>query len=87
MVVGLGKHAEALVHAYRTGGGISWAELGEDPREAQGATNRPVFMRALGTDHLPRVPEVHAALSAGGRVAGVGSGLGWSGVGEQSNSH
>ncbi len=81
MTVGLGKHMEALLCAYRTGGGVSWAEFGEDPRQAQGAQNRPMFLRALGTDYLPRVPEVHAALSAGGRVADVGCGLGWSSIG------
>ncbi|MQA17219.1 MAG: methyltransferase domain-containing protein [Pseudonocardiaceae bacterium] len=81
MMVGLGKHMDALLDAYRTGGGVSWAEFGEDPREAQGAQNRPMFLRALGTDYLPRVPEVHAELRAGGRVADIGCGLGWSSIG------
>lgn len=81
MTVGLGKHMDALLRAYRTGGGVSWSEFGEDPREAQGAQNRPMFMRALGNDYLPRVPEVHTALAAGGRVADVGCGLGWSSIG------
>ncbi len=81
MMAGLGKHMDALAHAYRTGGGVSWAEFGEDPREAQGAQNRPMFLRALGTDYLPRVPDVHATLAAGGRVADIGCGLGWSSIG------
>ncbi|HXV94811.1 MAG TPA: SAM-dependent methyltransferase, partial [Pseudonocardia sp.] len=37
LVAGVGKHLDALVEAYRTGGGVSWAELGDDAREAQGA--------------------------------------------------
>jgi hypothetical protein len=34
----------ALLDAYRTGGGVSWAQLGEDARDAQGDTNRPWFL-------------------------------------------
>lgn len=81
MMVGLGKHMDSLVHAYRTGGGVSWAEFGDDPRQAQGAQNRPLFLHALGSEYLPRVPEIHAALSGGGRVADLGCGLGWSAIG------
>jgi hypothetical protein len=33
---------------------VSWAEFGEDPREAQGTQNRAMFLRALGSDYLPR---------------------------------
>lgn len=37
----------ALVEAYRTGGGVSWAQLGPDARESQADLNRPWFERAL----------------------------------------
>lgn len=79
--VGLGKHIDALAEAYRTGEGVSWGELGEDPREAQAAANRPLFLGPLATEYLPSVPAIDDALSSGGRVADVGTGYGWSAVG------
>ena len=81
ILVGLGTHIDAQVRAHRTGGGVSWAELGEDVREGQAAANRPLFFGALGREHLPSIPEVDAALRAGGRVADVGCGEGWSAIG------
>ncbi len=80
-LVGVGKQTDALLEAYRTGGGVSWAQFGTDAREAQAAANRPLFLGALGREHLPSVPEVDAALRGGGRVADVGCGLGWSSIG------
>jgi 2-polyprenyl-3-methyl-5-hydroxy-6-metoxy-1,4-benzoquinol methylase len=80
MVCGLGKHVDALLGAYRSGGGVSWAELGEDVREGQGGANRPLFLGALPREYLPSIPEV-AAVLAGGRIADVGCGVGWSSIG------
>lgn len=80
-VSGTGQHMDALAAAYRTGGGVSWAELGTDTREAQAAANRPLFLGALPRDYLPAVPEIQAALRRGGRVADVGCGFGWSAIG------
>jgi hypothetical protein len=48
IVAALGHHLDAIAHAYRTGGGVSWAELGDEAREAQGAANRPLFLHQLG---------------------------------------
>jgi 2-polyprenyl-3-methyl-5-hydroxy-6-metoxy-1,4-benzoquinol methylase len=80
-VAGVGKHIDAVEAAYRTGGGVSWAELGADPREAQAAANRPMFVHQLGQEYLASIPDIDAALRDGGRVADIGSGGGWSSVG------
>ena len=81
MVCGLGKHVDELVSAYRTGGGVSWAEFGDDVREGQAGANRPLFLGELPRDLLPSVPEIAAVLSRGGRIADVGCGDGWSAIG------
>ncbi|MBL7502777.1 methyltransferase domain-containing protein [Frankia sp. CNm7] len=76
-----GRQAPALLDAYRGGGGVSWEQYGADAREAQAALNRPLFLRALCQELLPAAPDVHARLLAGGRVADIGCGFGWSSIG------
>jgi len=75
------RNVPRLAEAYRTGGGQSWAEMGPEAREGQAAANRPFFTGALVADVLPGLPEVDAVLRAGGRVADVGCGMGWSSIG------
>lgn len=77
----LGRQADALERAYRTGGGVSWEQQGDDAREAQAAANRPMFLDAFPREQLPAIPGVAEALRAGGRVADVGCGCGWSSIG------
>ena len=43
MFAAVGRNLEDLLAAYRSGGGVSWAQLGADARESQAATNRPWF--------------------------------------------
>ncbi|WP_067652720.1 class I SAM-dependent methyltransferase [Nocardia harenae] len=71
----------ALLEAYRTGGGVGWHQYGEVMRAGQADANRPLFLHVLGSDWLPALPEAHAALTAGGRVADIGCGDGWSAIG------
>jgi SAM-dependent methyltransferase len=67
-VVGFVKQTDLLLTAFRTGGGVSWAEHGADAREGQAAANRPLFLGPLGREYLPSIPD-------------VGCGLGWSSIG------
>jgi SAM-dependent methyltransferase len=67
-----------LLDAYRTGGGVSWSELGADAREAQADQNRSWFEQELAPA-LAGVPAVQEVLSRpGARVLDVGCGAGWS---------
>lgn len=81
MLVGAGEQFAALLDAYRTGGGVSWAQYGPRVRTGQADMNRPFFMSELGSQWFPAVPELHARLQAGARVADVGCGEGWSAIG------
>jgi SAM-dependent methyltransferase len=80
-VIGCLKQTDLMVEAFRTGGGVRWEQHGADVREGQAGANRPLFLGPLGRDYLPSIPDVDAALRAGGRVADVGCGLGWSAIG------
>ena len=67
-----------LAQVYRGTRTLSWTDLGDDVRDAQAAANRPFLAGALVDEVLPAVPGVDDALRAGGRVADIGCGYGWS---------
>jgi len=79
----LGATMPRIVEAFRTGGGVSWAEFGEEGRRGQAAFNRPAFQHLLASDWLANgLPDVHARLESDqpARVADVACGFGWSSV-------
>jgi SAM-dependent methyltransferase len=74
------RPVDALLEAFRTGGGVPYADYGEDLHEGQARFTRPLFEHLLGQEWLPAVPEVHERLLAEppARVADVACGCGWS---------
>lgn len=81
LFVSTGLQFDGLLEAYRAGGGVSWGRYGPLMRTGQADMNRPFFISELGSTWLPAVPDVHARLRSGGRVADVGCGEGWSAIG------
>lgn len=83
LVAGAVHPLGSVLHAYRTGAGVPYADYGVDLREGQAGINRAMFLRQLGTEWLPAVPDVHARLTAGppARIADLGCGAGWSSIG------
>ncbi|MEZ0448662.1 class I SAM-dependent methyltransferase [Cellulomonas sp. ICMP 17802] len=79
--VAVGRLFDDYVQAYRSGGGVSWAQLGPDARTAQAAMNRPLFLHQLAQEIVPTLPALHAALRGPALVADVGCGEGWSSIG------
>jgi SAM-dependent methyltransferase len=80
MFAAVGPQLPELLEAYRTGGGVSWDQLGSDARESQADGNRPWYQHQLA-DALAGVPAVHEALCApGAAIADVGCGAGWSSI-------
>jgi SAM-dependent methyltransferase len=78
MFAAVGPTLPQLLEAYRTGGGVSWEQLGADARESQADGNRPWYDLRLATA-LAGVPQVHDVLSRpGASVLDVGAGGGWS---------
>ncbi|MBD8079692.1 class I SAM-dependent methyltransferase [Cellulosimicrobium arenosum] len=78
MIAAVGPQLPHLLDAYRTGGGVSWDQLGDDARQAQADINRPWFEHELGPT-LRRLPAAESALSRpGARALDVGCGFGWS---------
>jgi 2-polyprenyl-3-methyl-5-hydroxy-6-metoxy-1,4-benzoquinol methylase len=78
MVVGVGQTLAKVVKAYRTGEGVGFAEYGKALRDGQGGINRPAFTHDLATTWLSAIEGLSERLSAGGRIADLGCGVGWS---------
>ena len=69
-----------VLEAFKTGGGVAYADYGVDAREGQAEANRTAFVNLLGAQWLPAIPDLHARLQADppARVADMACGTGWS---------
>jgi ubiquinone/menaquinone biosynthesis C-methylase UbiE len=80
-IVALSRPIDAVIEAFRSGGGVAWSAYGQDGREAQADINRVQFMHNLGSDWLPAIPDVHERLRRpGARIADLACGAGWSSI-------
>lgn len=78
MIATSATRMDRLLDAYRTGGGVSWAEFGEDMRQSQADMNRPFFTNDL-SGVIASIPALADRLGReGARIADVGCGAGWS---------
>ena len=78
MVVGIGQALGNVAEAYRTGGGVPYPHYGAAFRDGQAGINRPAFTHELASSWLQAIPDIVARLEAGGSVADLGCGAGWS---------
>ncbi len=83
MVAGAVRPLHQVLKAYRSGKGVPYLYYGAEFREGQASRNRTMFLRQLGTEWLPSIPDVHQRLMADppARIADIGCGGGWSGIG------
>ncbi len=69
-----------LTEAFRTGAGVPYGDYGLDMVTAQAMGTRPMFMNDYVSTWIPTMPDIERKLQAGGRVAEVGCGVGWSSI-------
>jgi SAM-dependent methyltransferase len=81
LAIGVCRPLDALLDAYRSGGGVRYEDYGADVHEAIAALNRPQFANLL-TGWLASIPHVHARLRSRppARVADLACGSGWSSI-------
>lgn len=81
-LAGAVKPLEALVAAYRSGDGVTYADYGDDLHEGQAGFTKPLFENLLAKEWLPGAPEIHERLLADppARVADVACGQGRSSI-------
>jgi 2-polyprenyl-3-methyl-5-hydroxy-6-metoxy-1,4-benzoquinol methylase len=82
MMVGIVRPLPAVIEAFRSGGGVPYADFDNDFCEGQGDMNRVQFVNELGATWLPGMPDVDERLRSDppARVADVACGTGWSSI-------
>ena len=83
LAVGATRPLDAVIRAFRTGGGVPYAEYGAELIEGQAALNRTTFLQQLGPEWIGTMPDVVERFRSegGARVADFGCGAGWSSIG------
>lgn len=78
--MGIGQTLDRVTEAYRTGGGVAFADYGPHMMHGQGAINRPAFTRDLVPSWIGAVDGLTERLNAGATIADLGSGVGWASI-------
>jgi len=81
LAVGVLRPIDALLEAYRTGGGVPYEAYGADTRDGIGSINRPQFVKLMA-EWLGSIPEVDQRLRGGppARIADLACGTAWSSI-------
>ena len=81
LAMGVLRPMDALLAAYRNGGGVPYEDYGADTRDGISGINRPMFEHQLA-GWLESIPDVHSRLEASppARVADVACGSAWSSI-------
>jgi 2-polyprenyl-3-methyl-5-hydroxy-6-metoxy-1,4-benzoquinol methylase len=81
LAIGVLRPIDALLEAYRSGGGVPYEAYGADSREGIAAINRPQFVHLVG-EWLSSIPEVDSRLRAKppAQVADLACGTAWSSI-------
>ena len=77
---GVGAVLPQLLDAFRTGGGISFGEYGDDVRVGQALFNRAGFLGQLTQEWIPALGIGGALEQPGARAVDLGCGTGWSSI-------
>jgi len=72
-----------VLDAFKTGGGVPYADYGVDLLEGQAGMNRNMFLYQLGQEYLSAIPDLDARLTSDppARIADFGCGHAWSSIG------
>jgi SAM-dependent methyltransferase len=82
LVAAFTRPLDAIVEAYRTGGGVPWTAYGADIIAGQAGQTRPLFVNLLATEWIASVPGLAERLRGEppARVADVACGAGWAAI-------
>jgi SAM-dependent methyltransferase len=81
-LVACARPVDAVMNAFRSGGGVPFADYGSDLHEAQARLTRPMFDALLAEEWLGSIPDVRERLESDppARVVDVACGLGRSSI-------
>ena len=80
ILAGIGQTLDKVTEAYRTGGGVSFADYGPHMMRGQGAINRPAFTHDLVPAWIGAVDGLSKRLNRGATIADLGCGVGWASI-------